>query len=102
MTPRARVRALPEVNNMSIDGSRRRKIFVTPDFVKKPVATERLSAVAQEVFKQVKLGARKLNPFAATYHLVAAQIHFHIAKGIAFLVFRKRVGAAQNCLHPSQ
>src|ERR1700756_1850012 len=78
---------LPNSHDMSIHCSSGREVFIPPDLVEQPLAAQSLPGVAKKMLQQLKFLARKLHRVSAARHLVAAQIHVHITKGIPVLLF---------------
>src|SRR4029077_2786914 len=99
---RNRLQLLSNAHDMSIYRAGGRKILITPNLVKQPLATERFSGVTKEMFEQIKFLTGKLHRVAATSHLVTPQIHFDITKGVAFLIFGECLCTPQDGFHASE
>src|ERR1700731_816430 len=93
---------LANPNDMSIDCPSCREVLVPPNLVEQPLAAQRLPGVTQKMFQELKFLIGKLHRVTATHYLVAAQIHVHIAKGIAVLLLRKRLSPSQNGFHAGE
>src|ERR1700757_3256626 len=83
------VKLLPNPYDMSIHRPGSRKVLIPPNLVEQSLAAQCFPGVTQEMLQQLKFLAGKLHRVTATRYLVAPQIHVHITKCVAVLLFRE-------------
>src|ERR1700756_5446262 len=99
---RNRLQFLSNAHDMSIHRAGGRKILITPNLVEQPLAAQGLAGVTKKMLEEIKFFARELHRVAATPHLVTAQIHFDVAKGIPVLIFGECLCAPQHSFDASE
>src|SRR5271166_2311581 len=93
---------LTNADDMGIYRARGGEILVAPHFIEKAIAAQGFSGMTEEVLEQFKFLAREFYALPGPNNLIAAQIHFNVAKRIAVLFLRQRVRTPKNRLHACQ